>query len=1559
MADDINTVALVFKVEGSEKSVADIKRVGATGLAAADDIKKATERVAGESLKQARSFDTLARRIDPLGQAVRDATRDMERLAAASAGTGQSAVRAAELMGAAQARVTAAQKAQAASTMEVTRQTGAASSMMRQFGIQSFDVFSQLQAGAPIMTTFVQQGSQIAQMAAAQGGALAALGQVAKSALGALLSPIGLAVTATAALAVGMYALGSASEGSARRLNDIQNALRTTRDDYASLADQVDATAKKIAATTGIGSSDALAAGKILAASPSLTGGADQIERLTKLSNDLAISLGITLPEAAAKTAAAMADPAAALQKLADDRFRTVNQETATYAKRLQDAGNAAGAFAVWQAKVGAATAGASEALTPLGKSLRDLSKSFTDVGQDGRSFADSLGSGITAVAAQFVNRITQIIDAAKWAKGQAERLVSAVRDAPPLPSAGMNQVLASRDNAHFGVMQVSQDLGRSFNQDINTLQGNIATGVQYISTLAQLQNSTLESIIGGYNRGPAGYRKDPASARAYIDKVLSANADQLPADVDALIDQQATLAQLSDRLRVIAKQIAVVESGGRQFAGPASASTAQVSAQIPLPPLAVQVGSGDFSRPGQVSQLVNEALKYAATLDTITAKRDFLASKADQFGRALAVPDQSATSYASLNEGLATIRGQLESLRTPQETFIKGLADAAATAGLEGGAAKALADAYKGLNDAARAATGAGATQAQLDAARTAIMGGLNKELQLNLTQTVRQIQANRDLLPFIERGGVALEERAAAVKAETDALAFGARGTAEYDRAVRELTAANITAAASERDKIAAADINAIRQQIEYTERELGLINATNEKRARELAILKERQKLGIKVGQEATAEQQRALDAAGQLADMQATLLDRQNSFRDVTNSLATAFDRVAQGAVDAALAGGNALKNLANVGRAVAASLITDFAKFAIANPLRNAIFGGQASTLGSAFAAISPGGGMLGNLSNASSLAGLSDALGITSIKDTLMGWGNSLGITGNGGLIGGLNSLLSTTIFHGPAGSLAASAGAEFGIGAAASAGSPISLGSLLGGIGAGFGIGSFGGGLLQGSLGKTGPAPTIGAGVGSVGGALIGSIVPGIGTVLGAIIGGALGGGAGGLIGPQKASSFSSTGLGISATGGLDIGQTVSQIADTTAELAQLQAQVAQINQLLAASGAVITSLGGVSQIGQNTPGGFQDPSKAAGLDAAFSGLRFSAPGDDILNRQISGRSFASAQELAAATQEVKNFVDVVVPALKRLGEPDKFGIGTLSAGLEEIKAQFVGAIATAQKLGYAENDLVAARERALTVAQSNALQSLKDIDVGLSQRQMNATAIITGKPEDAMAAALAAFDAAADAQRKQLNDSLLSLLGDAGKTHILYTDRMVLLEKTLGEERLAVSKQYNDAITAAAANQNAAAGTASGVIRSITNYARGLQFGSESPLSATSQLNAATMQFDAVRGAAAAGDFNSAQQLTGFAETLRTAARNVFGSGVGYVDVIKKITDALEPISTMAPERLITSVMTTEIRSQTQTLSADLMDLKTAINQVRDSIRAGSGAPPASRAA
>ena len=155
---------------------------------------------------------------------------------------------------------------------------------------------------------------------------------------------------------------------------------------------------------------------------------------------------------------------------------------------------------------------------------------------------------------------------------------------------------------------------------------------------------------------------------------------------------------------------------------------------------------------------------------------------------------------------------------------------------------------------------------------------------------------------------------------------------------------------------------------------------------------------------------------------------------------------------------------------------------------------------------------------------------------------------------------------------------------------------------------------------------------------------------------------------------------------------------------------------------------------------------------------------------------------------------------MDQVVPALKKLGQPNQFGIGAIASGLDEIKTQFDAAIATAQRLGYAESDLVAAREQALTVATANAQQVLNDIDSGLSQRLLAATAAVTGKSTDALTAAMSAFDAAAAGQRKQFDAELLTLLGDQAKTHESYTSRMAALETALGEERLAIVKRYND---------------------------------------------------------------------------------------------------------------------------------------------------------------
>lgn len=136
----------------------EVKRAGGEIIDAMKGVENANIRVIETQAKQQRSVDALARRLDPLGQAVRDAGRDLDRLTRISQGSGEAADRASRLMASAQARVTAAHQAQIASTK-------AAETAQRSFTVQTTETTSALQRMASQQSGFVG--------AAATGGAFA------------------------------------------------------------------------------------------------------------------------------------------------------------------------------------------------------------------------------------------------------------------------------------------------------------------------------------------------------------------------------------------------------------------------------------------------------------------------------------------------------------------------------------------------------------------------------------------------------------------------------------------------------------------------------------------------------------------------------------------------------------------------------------------------------------------------------------------------------------------------------------------------------------------------------------------------------------------------------------------------------------------------------------------------------------------------------------------------------------------------------------------------------------------------------------------------------------------------------------------------------------------------------------------------------------------------------------------------------------------------------------------------------------------------------------------
>ena len=104
-----------------------------------------------------------------------------------------------------------------------------------------------------------------------------------------------------------------------------------------------------------------------------------------------------------------------------------------------------------------------------------------------------------------------------------------------------------------------------------------------------------------------------------------------------------------------------------------------------------------------------------------------------------------------------------------------------------------------------------------------------------------------------------------------------------------------------------------------------------------------------------------------------------VERQQATYDfLANMGERAFDRIGDAMVDMAMEGKDAMSSLTNIARSVVASIYADFLKLAIANPLKNALFGGNAPTLsdgGGFFKGLFGGGGYGGPVDAATGLTG--------------------------------------------------------------------------------------------------------------------------------------------------------------------------------------------------------------------------------------------------------------------------------------------------------------------------------------------------------------------------------------------------------------------------------------------------------------------------------------------------------------------------------------------------------------------------------------------------------
>jgi len=493
---------------------------------------------------------------------------------------------------------------------------------------------------------------------------------------------------------------------------------------------------------------------------------------------------------------------------------------------------------------------------------------------------------------------------------------------------------------------------------------------------------------------------------------------------------------------------------------------------------------------------------------------------------------------------------------------------------------------------------------------------------------------------------------------------------------------------------------------------------------------------------------------------------------------------ALDRIGNGLVNAFAMGGKAAIDFGSIARQVVASVVTDMAKLAIVNPLVNEVFGASRPSLMGAFSGAAPATPAASVPSGAGGSAGMFSFsplpflnMGAPNLFGGTGGLGESLGLTGAGGLLstpiytptsfGATQSnFFAGTALPGEAGFFAGGGGAA----------APVTLGNLLGAGAMGFGLG-MAGGTISGSLRGTAdpmPGTLIGTGLGMGIGFLVGG-------PLGMMVGGAIGGAAGGLFGPTKKGMAARSGgdvfLGVDDAGLLTISGARGKRWDQAGAVAEVQQQLDAINRQIAARNLSFAAPGQAA-VGFGQASGSP---RELSMTALVGQLRSDNANQMTAFGTLAGRGGNLEEALSAA-----DFVTQVFEPLGRAVEKTS----AFKSAMEALTKTYDDAITKAKDLGLSEADLNSQRAERIAKLEADRARDLDIIDRSLGIRRM----ALNG---DSRGVALGQFDLRAETEMRAFREQLFQL--GLEETGAEYIRRVVALEQTIAEERLAVIRQFD----------------------------------------------------------------------------------------------------------------------------------------------------------------
>lgn len=840
-------------------------------------------------------------------------------------------------------------------TLAVGRSSRLTANDLQNLTFQFNDVVASLGSGMAPLTILLQQGPQITQVFGGVRNTLAAAA--------AALGPVGLAAGAAA---VGVAAVVGAAESADRRLNDLSARLRGTRSDYDALARTVDETAKKIAQTSTIGSAEARDAGAVIASSRAFGGTSAELDRLVRLSGDLARVMGQTVPEAANTLATALKRPADAARQFAEQDLRGFDDATVRAVERLDNLGKRSEAARLVFDALGRTTAGAAGQLTPLQQAFGELGNQAGRLWDGLRPILEALGRPLATAGAGLLGSLADAIEKLDQLRQRVETMPS-IGDGLGLGTGIVGGAAQATRRAFNLPTLPANDNGPAGSTLINATPQQIAAAVRAEAQRAGI-DPDFAARVAAQESGNRQFRPDgslvTSSAGALgVMQLMPGTARDLG------VDPKDTAQNIRGGILYLAQQLG--RYGGDQTLAAAAynAGPGRVDAvlagrgRLPAETLGYirattgpdgGIFSGAAAAAGTADARVREANVRSDRSQTL---RDQISQTRD----ALSIPGLDPEREARYNDLLREQLAALEALKDPQAQRIEAFQDQIAVLEQTEGAARKLMEAQLAEQ---RAAAGEGRT-ADVAGARQRAQQLLNAELDATLDRVAADTRAQQLLATAYAGGSEAIRETEIVLRAQNEALQFGGPLSQEAADAQNRLARAYREQAAAVADVQTARGIPQQQQELDMIRLEIELVSETAAVREREVAALRQRQAIVNRGGDPNSEVSQRAIGLTRDISDARNQAGQLRNSWEEVARFGEQAFDRIGT-AITAALATGKLeTLDLGNVWKAVVSEMIQTALRLAVINPVLNSVFGGNRGTLGGALAAGGMGGGMEG------------------------------------------------------------------------------------------------------------------------------------------------------------------------------------------------------------------------------------------------------------------------------------------------------------------------------------------------------------------------------------------------------------------------------------------------------------------------------------------------------------------------------------------------------------------------------------------------------------------